>query len=845
MMAKEKTGKNPVIPQASMTFSEKDNLSTRKSENLTPNMGENANSNSSEDNKNKCSHYRNPAIDGLRALAIIGIVAFHLRPAMLQGGFLGVTLFLVLAGYFSTISLLHIYSRDLHIHYFKYLWNRIKRIWPSTLGTIALSAPILWLFAPSLLPKLQSDALSGAGFFSNMAYILRKVSYFDEAGLPSPIKHLWYLGLIMQAFVIWPIILWALIKLVHSKFIRIGITALLTIASVITTAAITFMHGNGMTIARVYYSLDTRGSEFLIGALLAMYSIWFSKGSIRGLVADTFTYVLSNKENKREILSQENAYSGEDLKQSNKLENSRNVSNGNSSINSEDKFNSSYKFNNAEYNIPQDLRAGLQIDFSDSNSENNPNNVSGDAYSDSYSSETDNSYAKSEIKELPENIFNNTKKLTHTFTPLASWIRSIIGLLSIVVLIVGYVYADSMSYWLNYGGYTLIAIVSSIALWACCQKDNLCYKILGLAPFKYLGKRSFALYLVHFPLLEIFNPATRTNLAPWWEQILQFLATVVVAECFYRIFEMPLVKRKFSLNTSNAVDANVNVSSKSVNLTSAARDLFIVVCAATTVALIVLPLNWKNIAHERAVQLRPELSAVARSSHQKSEHNQNNSNHSNKNGSANKTVAKRRFTGKLINIKKGKNPPIPAKQRILNPIAEKVPENLVTSTFKFDSKKDTCSAKIMMVGDSITEGAKPYILEVMPNAFVDGKVSRQIYQGADAFEKDLSEGHKGSAVVYALGTNGPPNNDSLLQHLVDVAHGKPVYFVTTRVPQPWQDATNAKLREFAATHKNVGIIDWHGLSNGHSEYLTDDGVHLTPIGGPKFARMIRLAVCGL
>ena len=93
-----------------MTFSEKDNLSTRKSENLTPNMGENANSNSSEDNKNKCSHYRNPAIDGLRALAIIGIVAFHLRPAMLQGGFLGVTLFLVLAGYFSTISLLHIYS---------------------------------------------------------------------------------------------------------------------------------------------------------------------------------------------------------------------------------------------------------------------------------------------------------------------------------------------------------------------------------------------------------------------------------------------------------------------------------------------------------------------------------------------------------------------------------------------------------------------------------------------------------------------------------------------------------------------------------------------------------------
>lgn len=82
-------------------------------------------------------------------------------------------------------------------------------------------------------------------------------------------------------------------------------------------------------------------------------------------------------------------------------------------------------------------------------------------------------------------------------------------------------------------------------------------------------------------------------------------------------------------------------------------------------------------------------------------------------------------------------------------------------------------------------------------------------------------------MIFALGTNGPPHDDSVLQHMVDVAKGRPVYFVTTRVPQLWQDATNDSLRKFAATHHNVGIIDWHGLSNGHSEYLTDDGVHLT------------------
>ena len=149
-----------------------------------------------------------------------------------------------------------------------------------------------------------------------------------------------------------------------------------------------------------------------------------------------------------------------------------------------------------------------------------------------------------------------------------------------------------------------------------------------------------------------------------------------------------------------------------------------------------------------------------------------------------------------------------------------------------------------MVGDSVTEGAKPYLLKALPNAWIDGKVSRQIFHGAEDYQKDIAEKHPGSVVIYELGTNGPPRDESVLQNMVNITGEKPVYFVTTRVPQPWQDETNAKLRAFAAKRKNVGIIDWNGLSTGHSEFLTDDGIHLTPIGGPQYARMIRLAVCG-
>lgn len=275
-------------------------------------------------NATNAASKRNAAVDGMRAIAIIGIVAFHLRPIVFNGGFLGVTMFLVMAGYFSTVSLLKMFSEknDKNSHldgnqesqkkksklitYFKYLFQRVKRIWPSTLGIIALSAPLMWLFSPSLLTKLQSDALSGATFSSNMAYVLRKVSYFEQSGLPSPIKHLWYLGLIMQMFICWPIILCTILKIVKSKFVRMLVTATLAIVSALTNIAITILYGEGQTIARVYYSLDTRACEFLIGALLAMYCTWFSGKSAIKIISDACRYIVGSKSEKEQIENQEN-----------------------------------------------------------------------------------------------------------------------------------------------------------------------------------------------------------------------------------------------------------------------------------------------------------------------------------------------------------------------------------------------------------------------------------------------------------------------------------------------------------------------------------------------------------
>ncbi|MBF9308431.1 acyltransferase family protein [Bifidobacteriaceae bacterium NR044] len=779
--------------------------------------------------KNQIESKRNPAIDGLRALAIIGIVCFHMRPSTLSGGFLGVTLFLVLAGYFCTHSILRYLDsqksaetssstsantngnissnansieksktktgefKRLITCYFNYIWHRLKRIWPPTLGIIGVSAPIMWLFSPSLLPKLQADAFSGAGFFSNIMYVARKLSYFEQTGLPSPIKHLWYLGLIMQAFVVWPLILTALVKLVKRAITRMYITAGLAILSTILTFTFAYMFGDYTTPARVYYSLDTRASEFLLGAMLAMYRAWFTKHSLHAWIIRVFYWIRGNKHAIVKI-STILPKSGITSSSSNETYAEKNTSNK--------QVDENAAKSPAENSIPEDLRAGLQIDLSDN----------AEILQDDYKNTDLEDSSKSEIHELPDNVFTAPK--TVFYNPLHAWQRSLIGIATTIVLILCFVYADGTSSAFTFGGYTITAAVCALILWSCTQTDNICSRIFAFAPLSYLGKRAFAIYLVHFPILELCNPATRTTTVSWEEQILQAVIIVAVAECFYQLFEKQTEKY----------------------LQKLVHFVALAIACVITIFLIALPLNWNSIAQQRAIQIRPELTVNAAKNAEAEK--------TKTNKKANASASNKKTKGLHKSVVKQALPPKPSKYPVLFPIAEKVPQNLSASHTRIDKKHNTCSVNLTMVGDSITEGAKPYLLQVMPNAYIDGKVSRQIFHGADEYAQDISSKHAGDVVIYALGTNGPPHDDSVLQHMVDVAKGKPVYFVTTRVPQPWQDVTNDRLRKFAQTHPNVGIIDWNGFSKDHSEYLTDDGVHLTPVGGPKYAKMIRLALCG-
>ena len=174
-----------------------------------------------------------------------------------------------------------------------------------------------------------------------------------------------------------------------------------------------------------------------------------------------------------------------------------------------------------------------------------------------------------------------------------------------------------------------------------------------------------------------------------------------------------------------------------------------------------------------------------------------------------------------------------------------MPNNLDTSKYAYDPATESCNADMMMVGDSVTSGTSDAIQAAFPNAFIDGLPNRQMPQTVDVYQQDTAAGHSGSVVVFGLGTNGVISNEQEVQQLIDLTGGKPTYFITIRMPYPWQENNNnTMLREAAKKNKNVGIIDWHGYSEGHSEYLNDDGIHPNMTGAYAYATMIRQAVCG-
>lgn len=207
---------------------------------------------------------------GLRTLAVIGVILYHLDPNSFIGGYLGVPIFLVLSGYLVTDHMLNSYRQTGSYDNRHFYLSRIKRLYPQLIAVLWGSAAYIFLFQRNLLAKLNQIVLANLLNVYNFWQIHNGQSYFERfATNESPFTNLWTMSIEGQFYILWPLVIFLLVKLVKQKkkifYVLIGLSFL----SALEMAVLFLLKAD---INRIYYGSDTRFFALGLGAALAV--IW-------------------------------------------------------------------------------------------------------------------------------------------------------------------------------------------------------------------------------------------------------------------------------------------------------------------------------------------------------------------------------------------------------------------------------------------------------------------------------------------------------------------------------------------------------------------------------------------
>ncbi|MCY8145574.1 acyltransferase family protein [Bacillus inaquosorum] len=218
----------------------------------------------------KTQHHRYiPGLDGLRAFAVLSVIAYHLNFSWANGGFIGVDIFFVLSGYLITSILLPAHGNDISLDFWDFWVRRIRRLLPAAYLMIFFTVIWVVLFDRELLHTIRGDAISSLFYMSNWWFIFHKLAYFDSFGSPSPLKNLWSLAIEEQFYMIWPMFLVVGMYIFKN---RARLAAAVSLLALCSAVMMSILYEPGGDPSRVYYGTDTRSFALLIGCALAL--VW-------------------------------------------------------------------------------------------------------------------------------------------------------------------------------------------------------------------------------------------------------------------------------------------------------------------------------------------------------------------------------------------------------------------------------------------------------------------------------------------------------------------------------------------------------------------------------------------
>ncbi|MHB8220836.1 MAG: acyltransferase family protein [Acidimicrobiales bacterium] len=584
-----------------------------------------------------------PGIDGLRAIAVLAVIAYHLGFSWAKGGLLGVGLFFVLSGYLITDLLASEYRRHQGIRLPTFWVRRARRLLPALFVMLFVTVGWVTLLDRAQLPAMRSDLVPAIFYYSNWWFIFQHVSYFAKFGPPSPLGHLWSLAIEEQFYLVWPFFMLFGLKWVRDRRVMIVIILAAAAASATEMALLFSPDGNP---TRIYDGTDTRAFALLIGAALA-------------------------------------------------------------------------------FALPRDRSFG-------------------------------------------------------SISPSARRILETIGGLALAGIFVMFWRTSEYSAFLYRGGLVIFSILSALAIAVTVHPGTRFGSVLGWAPLRWIGERSYGIYLWHYPVIVLTTPL---NAAPSaLRDILQIAASVGLAALSWKFVEQPIRHgllgrlwyryrergwawprlRPLGWTISGVVLANTVVCCIGL-----AGVLAVPALAATAKDHTVLPPKH----HHQTTTTVPSVPVSSSSSTSTA-------------------------------------PPPPAGQGVT------------------------------AIGDSILVDASTDLEAMLPGIVIDAKVGQQLYQVQSTVPQLKANGDIGNRLILELGTNGPYSVTQLETLINSLGPMKKIVLINTRVSRPWQTEVNATIATVAAHYPNATVMNWFADSANGPQYFYTDGIHLNPAGAQYYASLI-------
>jgi hypothetical protein len=373
-------------------------------------------------------------------------------------------------------------------------------------------------------------------------------------------------------------------------------------------------------------------------------------------------------------------------------------------------------------------------------------------------------------------------RLSPVVTPGARALITGIGVAALVTVIMFFVFVGEYTPWMYRGGFLGLAVIVALLIAAASHPASPLGRRMGSQPWRYLGQRSYGLYLWHWPVFMLTRPSLDIPLDGIPLVIVRLAITVGIAELSFRFVEMPIRR---------GVIARWWRQARVAGGTALTRARIISVAAITALITAV-----SVIAGSLAQAQPPSVAA---------------------------DVAQAIGTETEVTIDSSTETPSP------------------TATPSSEASAPSRAGTATGIGDSVMLGARSALRNAVPGIKIDAAVAR--YPGAflGRIKKLRSAGLLADTVVLHPGTNGVIP-ESMMRDMLDLLKDrKRVVVVNDDVPRSWNAANNEAIAAVVPDYSNAVIADWKSASEGHPEFFVSDGIHLTAAGARAYGSLIREA----